>query len=412
MEDWRDLCLLPAVLDAESSKVWPQDVAMKPPSSPCREDDTSNRLASSQMKDEDIDPSRDRNTNEAPACKRTNEAPACKRTNEALAYKRTNDYEAPACKRTNEDPACKRTNEAQVCKRPNEAPLYKRTNEAPACKKTNEAELFNSLACLDTVMESALEKVIKSGECVVKTELEDLLDSKPSQDKYLQKTEHNICWEDPSTVSSVSMEGLPVNPQCEKSLCSEKQNVTNGMKRIKENLDVPGKRGWVRECVLSGAEREVSYVIYWSPLDKKKFYGYSHLRKYFSLTGENQLTVNNFDFTRKMLGLGEPLEVTRNLIGKGPGSVVPTRFSLYCRYFKDSLEIDPNRVNMDGTLKRNRLVSCTLCPGGKVICHTGISTHMKAFHLPDELCSTCSQEIPANKIVGHRKTCRSQYIKK
>ena len=378
VEDWRDFCLLP-LKDAESRKVWPEDVIMKPlsdnPSSHCRENVTNEQLAVSQMSDEESDPFRARL---------------------AEMFVDTKDDVEGKLGLCNEVPACKRNTETETI---------------------SKTEGYNSIDCLDTVMESALEKVVKSRDCVVKTELDDWLDSRPIVDKCLQTPGHNICREDPSKVSTVCVEGLSKNTIYKKSLCNEKQNLSKGspIKR-KENLDLPGKRGWVRECVLSGAEKEISYVVYWSSLDpqenKKKLYGHSDVRKYFSNTGEKELTVNNFDFVRRTLGLGEPFEVFRELMGKGPGSVVPTRLSLYCQYFKDSIEIDPNRVNIDGTLKRNRLVSCTLCPGGKLIAQTNISNHMRCYHLPDELCTTCSQEIPANKILKHRKSCKSENVKK
>ena len=90
VEDWRDFCLLP-LKDAESRKVWPEDVIMKPlsdnPSSHCRENVTNEQLAVSQMRNEESDPSRARLAemfvdtkddvegklglcNEVPACKR------------------------------------------------------------------------------------------------------------------------------------------------------------------------------------------------------------------------------------------------------------------------------------------------------------------------------------------------------
>ena len=140
-------------------------------------------------------------------------------------------------------------------------------------------------------------------------------------------------------------------------------------------------------------------------------YGYSDVREYFSNTFEKELAVNNFHFIKRKLGLGEPFEVTWEHVREGPHSVVPTRLSLCFQYFKDSIEIDPNRAYVDGTLKRNRLVSCTLCPEGKLISQTNILSHMRSFHLPDELCTTCKQDIPANKILKHRKTCTIENFK-
>ena len=40
------------------------------------------------------------------------------------------------------------------------------------------------------------------------------------------------------------------------------------------------------------------------------------MREYYSNTFEKELAVNNFDFVKRTLGLGEPFEVTQEHVGK------------------------------------------------------------------------------------------------
>ena len=73
--------------------------------------------------------------------------------------------------------------------------------------------------------------------------------------------------------------------------------------------------------------------------------------------------------------------------------------SIYLEYFTkvktSGLEIKANR---------KQKVSCNLCRG-KIISYGNISTHMKKYHVPEEECPTCGQEVPALDIPEHRRRC-------
>jgi hypothetical protein len=78
------------------------------------------------------------------------------------------------------------------------------------------------------------------------------------------------------------------------------------------------------------------------------------------------------------------------------------RFSIFAEYFD---EVDPNRINADGSVKRKRIVSCKLC-AGKTLSYSNISTHMKRYHLPEEDCVVCGRQVAAEAMPGHRRSCR------
>ena len=85
-----------------------------------------------------------------------------------------------------------------------------------------------------------------------------------------------------------------------------------------------------------------------------------------------------------------------------PGGTRPNT-NMFQDHHIDSADIDPNRLNDNGTLKKNRRVKCKLC--SKVLIKPNFGTHMKSFHLPDEECSFCGEEFPAMKISSHQRKC-------
>ena len=70
------------------------------------------------------------------------------------------------------------------------------------------------------------------------------------------------------------------------------------------------------------------------------------------------------------------------------------RSSIYMQYFTE----------LDLNAKGRKQVSCNLC-GGKIVSYHNISTHMRMYHLPEEECTTCGQEVPAVDIPEHKRQC-------
>ena len=65
-------------------------------------------------------------------------------------------------------------------------------------------------------------------------------------------------------------------------------------------------------------------------------------------------------------------------------------------------EFDLNGLETKANGKRQ--VSCNLC-GGKIVSYHNISTHMRMYHLPEEECPTCGQEVSAVDIPEHKRQC-------
>ena len=178
---------------------------------------------------------------------------------------------------------------------------------------------------------------------------------------------------------------------------------------IKNDLDLPGQLGWVRVCVVTGQDNDISNVLYYSPKDKKtgksvKFFSLRYVVRYLEETGCRELVSSNFNFARKTLGLGAPGEVWRKALCPAP--VIPSDYSLYLQFFIDSAEVDSRRFHSDGTLRKNRNISCTLCPGGRLITATHVTDHMRKVHLPAETCRNCGEEVAAIQAGLHTRECK------
>ena len=78
--------------------------------------------------------------------------------------------------------------------------------------------------------------------------------------------------------------------------------------------------------------------------------------------------------------------------------------SIFQEYISDSSEIDSNRFNEEGKLNRFRKVKCNLC-NSTVVSWANFSTHMRNFHLPEEMCQSCGVNFPARDILNHRRKC-------
>jgi hypothetical protein len=78
--------------------------------------------------------------------------------------------------------------------------------------------------------------------------------------------------------------------------------------------------------------------------------------------------------------------------------------SIFLEYISDSSEIDSNRFNEEGKLNRFRKVKCKLC-NSSVVSWANFSTHMRNFHLPEEMCQSCGENFQARDILNHRKKC-------
>jgi len=161
----------------------------------------------------------------------------------------------------------------------------------------------------------------------------------------------------------------------------------------------PGEQGWVREAIINN--NELCHIIYWSPPDfrgkKTKFTKMKELLNY--LGDSSRLTRRNFNFGCRLLGLGEPYEVTR----RSAASV--KRKSIFASFYTDDETIDPERrMNPDGTLNKNRRISCNLC--SQLVIFGTFAKHMRNLHLPDETCSKCGVDFPSGKILAHFKICK------
>ena len=183
----------------------------------------------------------------------------------------------------------------------------------------------------------------------------------------------------------------------------------------KADLMEAGRHGWVRVVVVNG--QEISYVYYLPPKDQEArgvsggsgmFKSVSRVEAHLVKVGNpGGLDRKNFNIHRKLMGLGEPFEITRKSKGGAPGSVRPPLDSAayFLQYFTDSDDVDPDRYHIDGTLKKDRSVVCNLCSIRRLMSFKAISKHMKSQHLPDEDCPNCGQDFPASRIKAHMKTC-------
>jgi len=161
-------------------------------------------------------------------------------------------------------------------------------------------------------------------------------------------------------------------------------------------LNLPAAEGWQREVVIR--QGVVAWVYYLTPPDKQgNRRRVKNLKPCMEEVGSTSLLrSSNFCFSKQVLGLQEGFEICReNLLPGYSGG----HSSIYSSFFK------PSEV---GVKEGKRFVECTLC--GHTSSFTNISTHMKKYHLPDETCLVCSQELSPIKMPAHLKICRKRQI--
>ena len=158
-----------------------------------------------------------------------------------------------------------------------------------------------------------------------------------------------------------------------------------------EALRKPGRNGWLREVVYSKViENLVVKICYTPPGGKsggKKLVSKKDVETYLIETSNTPtLTLENFAFVRRMLGLGNGWEMSRM------SSADCTKRKLYKQFFKVIENSSPPTV------------SCNLCDG-KSVSYVNFTKHMRNYHLPDETCYKCLKDFPAHTILGHTRAC-------
>ena len=178
-----------------------------------------------------------------------------------------------------------------------------------------------------------------------------------------------------------------VEEEVDKVLGSKKSHcqLTTGLEALKK----PGRRDWLREVVLSRViENLVVKVNYLSPGpgddSRKKLTSYKEIEAYLAETSDSSLTRDNFSLSRKVLSLGDCFEFIR--------MSQQVKKNIYKVFFKVIEGSSPLSV------------SCNLCEG-KTLVYSGLSWHMKKYHLPDETCQICHHNIPTSHYSKHSRVC-------
>lgn len=158
-----------------------------------------------------------------------------------------------------------------------------------------------------------------------------------------------------------------------------------------EALRKPGRKGWLREIVYSRVvENLVININYIPPGSKKRgkqLVSKKDVEIYLSETDTSStLTIENFAFFKRLLGLGNGLEVTRI------SNADCTQRKPYKQFFKIVEGSSPPKV------------LCKLC-AGKYVSYINFSRHMELNHLPDENCPKCLEDIPASIFRNHSGVC-------
>ena len=176
---------------------------------------------------------------------------------------------------------------------------------------------------------------------------------------------------------------LEVKEEVDKLLGSEKSKPNGCLEVLKK----AGRRGWLREVILSRViENLVVQVNYLPPGDnsRKAFQSYKEIETYLAETNDSSLTRENFSLSRKVLSLGDRFEMTR--------MSRQVRKNVYKEFY--------NVIEGSSPVS----VSCKLCEG-KSVAYTGLTWHMKHYHLPDETCQICHHNIPAIHYSKHSRVC-------
>jgi hypothetical protein len=117
--------------------------------------------------------------------------------------------------------------------------------------------------------------------------------------------------------------------------------------RTKEDLDKPGRLGWQREVRWKETEaggRKITGVFYIPPPHpatglRKKMNSRKKISDFLDSVGSNTLHLNNFNLNRVLLGLGEPMEISRKVF------MLPQKTkSIYKEFFEELPREDQSLV--------------------------------------------------------------------
>ena len=153
----------------------------------------------------------------------------------------------------------------------------------------------------------------------------------------------------------------------------------------------PASEGWRRECRVT--DDRVSKVYYLSPPDNKgNFKRFRTIKSCVEICGpDSKLSRDNFTFVKRKLGLPSEFEIVIN--SKRIQNMPFIRMSMFENYYT---QLDQRNTN------GKKMVICKLC--NVTILNENFSTHMRSFHLPDEICPQCGLQFPAIEIIIHIKT--------
>lgn len=203
-----------------------------------------------------------------------------------------------------------------------------------------------------------------------------------------EKEKHDRSSEDMDNFRSTKFNNYKENPSPSPNYHIKSSAIINSGIPDLSLLIKPAVEGWRRECAMR--YKRVTRVYYLTPPDKS---GHSkrltNLSTVMSEIGPNsRLVRENFSFTSKVLGLPPYFEIVRHSI-----RVINSHPSAFKEHY-----IDCETTTARGT----RMVQCKLC-GHKGSYHN-FSTHMRKYHLPDEECLTCGEEVSPMQMLNHVKT--------
>ena len=179
-----------------------------------------------------------------------------------------------------------------------------------------------------------------------------------------------------------------------------------GLVEGKEELDKPGKFGWIREVITHFTKSHITGVKYITPPHpisgiRKRVSTRKEIMEVLEMSGAaagGELSFRNFTFSARVLGLGPEFEVVRRSMARG-SNVVEPQFAKYCK----ELPMDEKQGYQSYSSCR---VECLIENCGAQMSRGRFSTHMRKLHLPDEVCINCGREFPASTIKTHQSSCK------
>ena len=185
-----------------------------------------------------------------------------------------------------------------------------------------------------------------------------------------------------------------------------------GLVEGKEELDKPGKFGWLREVVTHFTKSHITGVKYITPPHpisgiRKRVSTRKEVMEVLEMSGAaagGELSLRNFNFNTRLLGLSPEFEVVRRSMVRG-SNMVESQFDKYCR----ELPIDEKEGYQNYGSRR---VECLIENCGAQMSRGSFNKHMRQLHLPDEVCIHCGVELPASTIKAHQITCAAQKMNK